>query len=180
MRRLTVCLFVAAGLMGAAPATAAPAKPDKASVAAAEKLLDAIHYDQLLNRTIDALVAEQQKTFPQRLEEEVGQPIPDDLKAQIFDVIAKSMRGAITSSRPELRRGLALIYASRFTEAEMEHLIQVQTDPVMVKLQSQLPGIMVEASALGEAAVQREMPHMTKEIERVVKEYAAKDGKPAT
>jgi hypothetical protein len=179
MRRSLTCLGLVAALSLSAPLVAAPPAPDAARMAAAARLLEAIHYDSLVDRTMDALIADQQKTFPQRLEAEIGSPLPDDLKAQIFDVIAQSIRSAMTVNRAEMRRGVALMYASRFTAPEIEHLIQLQTDPVMLKMQAEMPGIMTESAALGQAAIQREMPNMTKKLEALIKNYYGKDGKPA-
>lgn len=145
--------------------------PDAASLAAADRLLDAMHFDRLIDGTIEALIADAQKTFPQQLEERLGQPLPKELKDQLFAVIAASMRNAMSANRAEMRRGTALIYASRFSRAELEHLIELQKDPVMAKMQVEMPGIATESTALGRAAVAREMPHMAERIQQVVKDY---------
>ena len=150
--------------------------PDPAALAAADRLLDAMHYDSLIDRTIEALVAEAQKTFPQQMEQRLGQPLPKELKDQLFAVIAASMRNSMSANRAEMRRGTALIYASRFSIAEIEHLIELQKDPVMAKMQAEMPGIATESTALGRAAVSREMPHMAERIQQVVKDYYAAHG----
>lgn len=179
MSRLLLALRLAVIVSAAAPAAAAPAAPDAARMAAAGRLLDALHYDELTDRTVEAMIAEAQKTFPKQVEERIGQPLPIDLRDKLFAAIAGSIRHAMSENRANLRRGTAMIYASRFTEPEIEHLIAIQKDPVMVKMQAEVPQIMTESAALGSAAVQSELPRMTRAIEQIVKDYyAAGRGKP--
>jgi hypothetical protein len=180
-------LLFAAAL--AAPATSSPPPrqapaivsvvrlaPDAAQLAAAERLLQALHYDKIVDRTTDALVADAQKSFPDQLEQRLGKAVPKELKDKLFAAIASSMRGAMSNNRVEMRRGAALIYASRFTAAELDHLAELQKDPVLVKMQAELPGIAAESTALGRAAVERELPRMTANIEQAVKDYYASHG----
>ena len=145
-------------------------------MAAAERLVDAINYDSLMDRTVAAMIADQQKSFPQRLEAQVGKPLPDDLKAGIFELIATSIRTAMSESRADMRRGTALIYASRFTATELDHLAAMQRDPVMIKMQSQLPQIAAESAALGRAAVEREQPRMLEAIKKYFERYEREKG----
>ena len=181
MSKLVLRAGLAALLCFAAPALAAPAAPDVARTEAAEKLLDAMNYDRLVDRTIDAMIADAEKNFPAQMEARVGQPLPVDLKDKLFAVIAKSIRRAMADNRANIRRGTAMIYTSRFTAAEIEHLVELQKDPVMVKMQAELPQIMAESAALGRAAVEGEMPRMQTDLEQVVKDYfAANSDKPAT
>ena len=76
----------------------------------------------------------------------------------------------------EAKKRLAEPAASRFTIAEIEHLIELQKDPVMAKMQAEMPGIATESTALGRAAVSREMPRMAERIQQVVKDYYAAHG----
>jgi hypothetical protein len=180
MSRLAKLVAVVA-LCAATPAIAAPSGPDPARMAAADRLLDAMHYDSLIERTTSAYIAEAEKTFPAQLEQKIGQPIPAELKDKLFAVIVSTIRKSIDENRAELRRGTAMIYASRFTTAEIERLIQLQSDPVMIKMQQELPQIMTESVALGRAAMQRELPGLASSIEQVVKDYYAEQkASPAT
>ena len=173
MLRASLKIVSALALSLAAPAMAAPSAPDPARMAAADKLLDAMHYDSLIERTTSAYIADAEKTFPAQLEQKIGQPLPAELKDKLFAVIASTIRKSIDENRTELRRGTAMIYASRFTAAEIEHLIRLQGDPVMIKMQQELPQIMTESVALGHAAIQRELPGLASSIEQVVKDYYA-------
>jgi hypothetical protein len=166
-------VFATAALCVATPAIAAPSGPDPARMAAADRLLDAMHYDSLIERTTSAYIAEAEKTFPAQLEQKIGQPLPAELKDKLFAVIASTIRKGIEDNRAALRRGTAMIYASRFTAAEIEHLIKLQGDPEMIKMQQEMPQIMTESIALGHAAMEREMPGLASSIEQVVKDYYA-------
>jgi hypothetical protein len=181
MRRLAAfCLFVSIGCAQAV-AAAPTGAPDPTRIAAAEKLLDKMHFDQLTDRTVEAMIADAQKAFPAQLEARMGQALPAVLKDKLFAVIAASLRRGMTLNRANMRRGTVMIYASRFTAPELAHMIELQNDPVMVKMQAELPQIMAESAALGSAAMQSEMPRMAKDIEQIVKDYFAANGdKPAT
>jgi hypothetical protein len=179
--RASLKIVSALALSLAAPAMAAPSAPDPARMAAADKLLDAMHYDSLIERTSSAYIAEAKKTFPAQLEQRLGQQLPKELKDKLFAVIAQTIRKSVDENRVELRRGTAMIYASRFTTAEIEHLTRLQSDPVMVKMQQEMPQIVTESAALGQAALQRELPGLTSSIEQVVKDYYAEQkASPAT
>lgn len=174
-----ICLVGAALCLGA-PGLAVPA-PDAARIAAAEKLLDAMHFNEMSDRTIEATIAESQKTFPQRLEQQLKQPLPAELRDKLFAIIASSIRRSMAENRVQIRRGVALMYASRFTAAELKHVTDIQKDPVMVKMQQAMPQIAAESIALATAAMAGEVPRMTQEIEAAVKEYfATKGAKPST
>ena len=72
---------------------------------------------------------------------------------------------------PNLRKGTALIYASRFSAVEIEQLTVLQRDPLMVKMQREMPQIMAETIALSQAMVRREMPRLVEEIKAIVEDH---------
>jgi hypothetical protein len=179
MGRLIAGLFLFASMTGpsAVAQAATPvqthsiAQIDPARMAAAERLLVSMDYDKLMDRTMDALISDAQKSLPQQLEAALKQPLPADLNDKLLALIISSMRRAMAGSRAEMRKGSALIYASRFTAPEIDHLIELQKDPVMVKMLAQLPQITTEGAAMGQAAMEREMPRLKKEIEAMVTDY---------
>ena len=176
---------LAASPLSAAPAAPpqAPASPrlDPAAVAAANRLLDAMNYDQLVDRTMNAMIAEAERTIPQKLEAASGTAIPDDLKAKLTTVISDFMHRLATANRAEMREGTALIYARHFTASEIDHMIELQHDPVMLKMQAELPQIMAESLALSQASLDRETPRMMEQLKSVIEEYERnKGGKPST
>ena len=81
--RRTIGLVGLAAICLAAPASAAPAGSDAARVAAAQKLLDAMHYDNLIDRTLDAVVAEAQHTIAANLDKGLDKPLPAELVTRI-------------------------------------------------------------------------------------------------
>jgi hypothetical protein len=91
------------------------------------------------------------------------------------------MRRSASANRADVRKGVLLIYARHFTVAEIDHMVEMMRDPVMVKMQAQMPQIMVESMALGQASMNREMPRMMEELKAVIEDYVRNKGqKPAT
>lgn len=188
MRVFLIGLIAAASpltpLAAAPPTTVVAVSPpqvDPAAIAAANRLLDAMDYDRLLDRTTSAAIAEAEKSIPARLEAASPQPIPDDLKAKLSTLIVNFMRRSASANRADVRKGVVLIYARHFTVAEIDHMVEMMHDPVMVKMQAQMPQIIVESMALGQASMNREMPRMMEELKAVIEDYVRNKGqKPAT
>ena len=170
-------LILVAAISGAGPVWAATPQtpPDPDRIAAAERLLAALNYDALIDRMTEAMIAESEKSMPDqlaRMAEALGKdPPPPELLAKVQSRVSKAFRDTMRENRSELRRGTALIYASRFTAAEIDHIAELQKDPVMIKMQAELPAISAEGTALGRAAFTQKMPEVMKDIEALVEEY---------
>lgn len=169
-------LLAAVALGAAVPAAAAP---DAARVAAAERMLDATDYDATVARTVDAMIVEQQRQFRTRLEQQTGQAVPDALATRLFAEIEVAIRSAMARHRKTVRDGTALIYANRFTAAELDRMAVLQADPVMVRMRKELPGIMTESMMLSRAMLDSELPAMKQRIEAVVLDYVRTHGRGA-
>src|SRR4051812_37418546 len=103
MRRSLPILFAAATAISSsalgAPAAAPPAPAsqpqavvDPAALAAANRLLDAMKYDQLIDRMMDAMIADAERNIPTRLETMAKTSLPEDLKAKLTTIISNDMR----------------------------------------------------------------------------------------
>ena len=167
MLRLTLLLAPLA-LAFAAPLHAAP---DPARIAAAGRLLDAMKYEETMDRTVDAMIAEQKRVFPQQLEQVLGSSPPAELVTKVQQAIETHVRVAFARNRIKNREGTALIYASHFTAAELDRLAKIQAEPVMAKMRSELPQITTESMALAMAGMQSTQNEMRQDIERIIKEY---------
>jgi hypothetical protein len=166
-------LLAAVAFAAAVPAAAAP---DAARMAAAERMLDATDYDATVARTVDAMIVEQQRQFRARLEQQTGRAVPDELANRLFAEIEVAIRSAMARHRKRVREGTALIYANRFTAAELDRLAALQSDPVMVRMRKELPGIMTESMMLSRAMLESELPAMKQRIEAVVLDYMRTHG----
>ena len=170
-------LVLVAGISCGSPvfAEAPQSTPEPARMAAADRLMTALNFETLIDRMIEATIAESEKSLPDqlaRMAEAAGEGAPPrELLALVQSRLGEAFRTAMRGSRPELRRGTALIYASRFTAAEIDHITELQKDPVMVKMQAELPGISAEGQALGRAVMSRKMPEVIKEIQSLVEQY---------
>jgi hypothetical protein len=60
-------------------------------------------------------------------------------------------------------------------------MIELQHDPVLVKMQAELPQIMTESMALSQASLDQETPRMMEQLKAVIEGYERNKGeKPAT
>jgi len=169
----------ALSLLLSGPAIAqAPARTavDPSRLAAAEALLDAMHYDRQVERTIDAIIVEVDRSIDKDLNADLSEKLPPDLIARIKDIAATHMHGLFKDHGAELRRGTALIYANHFTAPELHHLAQLQSDPVLVKMQDQMPKIAADNMALTQAVVSQEQDKVRDEVMAAVRDYLQNKG----
>jgi hypothetical protein len=169
-------IALAATLCAAAPAIAAQASPDSARIAAAEHLLKAMNYDVQMDRTIEAIIGEVERSIDQGLNKQMDEPLPAEVLAKIKAIAETHLRMSFAKHRPALRRGTALIYAKHFTVAELDRMATLQSDPVMVKMQAEIPEIMAETMALSQAMSAEGQDEMRKEVQAVVEDYLRTKG----
>ena len=171
------CLNIVLAAALCAASAAAGAQPvDNARIAAAEHLLKAMNYDAQMDRTIEAIIGEVEHSIDQRLNKQMDEPLPPEVLTKIKKIAESHLRGSFAKHRPDLRRGAALIYAKHFTVAELEHMAKLQSDPVMVKMQAEIPQIMAETMALSQAMSAEGQDEMRKEVQAVVEEYLRNKG----
>lgn len=175
--RILLLLALPLSLIGAAPG-GSPA-PNPARFAAASRLLEAMHYDSTLDRTIDAMSSEMRKSLAEKIRAQSGNALSDQTIAKIGQAIEDHVRLTMAKHRSNLRRGMTLIYASHFSAAELNRLAAIQSDPVMVKMLAETPQLSAESMALAQAAIGQEEAALKAEIETIIREnLSAKDGTP--
>jgi len=111
--RHLLALASVAAFCTAVPASAEGTTADASRLTAASKLLEAMHYDTLIDRTLDAIVAESQRAVAANLNQGVDEPLPASLITKIQGIVENHIRQAIGDHRADLKRGTALIYADR-------------------------------------------------------------------
>jgi hypothetical protein len=175
-------MVIAASVASAAPAPAPAPGPIAADkLAAAERFLDSVHYDDLVQRTLESVMAESQRALEARLKAEFGNAMPAQMVSKVSTIARRHIDTAIKGNRSALRRGTATIYAKHFTVAELNRLTEMQADPVMEKYLVELPRISAESMALSRAAMEREQESMADEIKALFDDYArTKEGSPST
>ena len=165
-----------AALCLSSPALAAPSTPDAARIAAAGKLLNAMHYDAQTEKTLDAVIAEVQRSLRENLNKTLSEPLPPEVTAKIAGIAETHLRQSFNAHRAEMKRGTELIYARHFTAAELERLAALQSDPVMAKMQMEMPEIMAESMALSQGLAATAQAGLQQEIQAVVLEYLKTHG----
>ncbi len=164
------------------PATSSPGVADPAALAAAERMMDAMNYDKLIDDMMTAMVAQARLSIPEQIEkmaEQAGEELPADFKERLVAIVVGSLERSTKGKTAELRRDTALIYARHFTAAEIDRMTELQKDPVMVKMQAKMPAIMAESMAMSQKTLAEEMPRMIEDVKQMVAEYKAlqeKDG----
>ena len=156
-----------AAFCAAVPANAEGTAADAPRLAAASKLLEAMHYDTLIDRTLDAIVAESQRAIAANLNQSADEPLPASLVTKIQGIVEIHIRQAIGDRH--------------FTTEELGRLAQLQADPVMAKMQAETPAIAAETRALSSGLAANARGKVEEEVKAAVVEYLhTKDGKPAT
>ena len=188
MRALFWLGSCAAAVSIAVPAVAAPptwspaaAVVDPERLAAADRLLVAMHYDSLVDRTMESVIVQIQNDMPAKLNASMDEPLPTDIVTKLQRMVGVHIRAAFTEHRAEMKRGTELIYCKHFTAYELDRLAQMQSDPVMIKMQSEMPQIATESMKLGQAVVANEIPKLQDEAKALILEYVSGvKEKPAT
>src|SRR5690349_5459939 len=153
---------------------------DPSRIAAAEALLDAMHYDRQIQRTLDAIIVEVDRSIDKDLTEGMAEKLPPELITRIKGIAETHMHGMFEEHGAELKRGTALIYATHFTVPELRHLAELQSDPVLVKMQDQLPKIAADNMALTQAVISQESDKVREEVIAAVQDYLQKKGSKPT
>lgn len=170
-----------AASVASAPPVAGPAPIAADNLAAAERFLNAVHYDELVEKTLDKVMVESQRALEAKLKSEFGNAMPAHLVSEVSAIARRHVDSAIKDNRSLLRKGTATIYAKHFTAAELDRLTKIQADPVMEKYLVELPQISAESMALSRAAMDREQQSMADEIKALFEDFArSKDRPPST
>jgi len=169
------CMAAAALLFASSAAAQHPVRsaPDPARVAAAGAYLDAMHYDRQIGRTVDAIVAQISRSLDAELSADPSVKLPPELIAKVKNIAATHIRSAFAEHGAELKRGTALIYASHFTVPELQHLAQLQSDPVIARMQEEMPQIAADTMALMQDMARQESEKVRDEVTIAVKDYLA-------
>lgn len=170
--------IIVAAVLSASPAHAAEVHsiaPER--MAAAERFLDSMNYDQLVERTLETVMAESQRALEAKLTNDFGNSMSGSVVREISAIARRHVDKALKDNRSVLKRGTATIYASHFTTEELERLATIQTDPVMVKYLGELPQISAESLALSRAAMEKEQSSMAAEIRVLIENYARGTGR---
>lgn len=113
------------------PATASP--PDSARLAAARAVIEA-------SGTADAMVAGMKAALP--AQKAMNTQLPDEFWTRV--------EKRLTQDAPQLADSIAIVYATNFTQPELEALTAFYRSPTGVRLRELQPQIIAEASAIGQ------------------------------
>ncbi len=157
------------------PATSQPRLDPKALVAA-ERLLGAMDYDRMMERTLSATLANMAPMLKQSLETRTGQAVDDELVRRLTAIQAEFLRGSMINS-PSMRRAVATIYASKLTAAELDHLARLYRDPVMRKWTEVGPVVAAEMMPLVQRVMESQRGELERRVKAAVVNYYAEQGK---
>lgn len=149
------------------PAFAQETDVSPEGLAAAENLLEAMDYDELMARIVDGMVAEQRVQMRTMLEQS-GEEISPQLIEDATEVIQRHSRDVIMGNLDELRIATAHIYAANLSAEDLERLAVLQADPVMKRFNAAMPAMMQDTMALTMALVIEAQPAMQSELMEVI------------
>jgi len=167
-------MFIAGlALLFQVPAAAAPSAQQ---IAAAERLLKAQDYDSTLDHTMNVMIEEMKRSFPQRMNAGQPEPLAPEFIAKLEEMVERHLRVHFAKNRAKMKRATSLIYAEHFTVAELDRLAAIQADPVMRKMQKEAPKIAADTMGLAQAAWAEAEPALRAEIEAAAREYLKSKG----
>lgn len=169
MRNLISWLIAMTAFL-ATPATAQEQEATPEGVAAAEALLDAMDYDDLMARTVDEMVLEQRNQM-RALVEQSGEEVSDALLEDATEVLTRHSRGMIMGNLDELRTATAYIYAANLSVDDLNRLTVLQSDPVMKRFNAAMPAMMRDTMALTMNLVMEAQPAMQAELMEVIQRH---------
>ena len=172
---LTKTMFIAGFALLLVPVPAAAA-PSAEQIAAAERLLKAQDYDTTIDHTMNVMVEEMKRSFPQRMNANQPEPLAPEFIARLEEMVERHLRVHFAKNRAKMKRATALIYADHFSVAELDRLAAIQGDPVMRKMQREAPKIAADTMGLAQAAWAEAEPALRVEIEAAAREYLKSKG----
>lgn len=173
-RHVLIFAILASGLQLPGVAAAAPAPAhgaiDPATLKAADHMLAAMGYDRMMQRTCDAMVAQIGPMFQKAIEDKTGKPADAALIKQLTGIETDFLQRTIVNS-PDVRRAIATLYASKFTAAELNHLADLYSDPVMHKWTEVAPDMTAKMLPLIQAVVDSHREELEGKIKAAVSSY---------
>jgi uncharacterized protein len=153
IRRAIACLAAATAIVAATPAFCADAAPNPHSLELANKLFAEMHMDQMMDgmmRQMTPMMVEQARKANPNLSAEQAQAVTD--------AVTESMQGLMQ----KLQARMIPLYASTFTEKELQDLVTFYEGPSGQAMLAKMPVLM---SKLGPTMAEL-TPEMTADVQR--------------
>lgn len=163
----------------AAPAPTAHVRIDPQALAAADRLLTAMGYERMMQRTVDEMVVNMAPVLKKSLETRTARKVDDELVRRLMAIQADFLRTTLINSA-DMRRAVATIYASRFTTAELDHLSALYKDPIMRKWADVAPSAAAQMMPLVQSVMESRRDELEQRVKAAVVNYYAEQGKGPT
>lgn len=178
-------LFLAAAtaIPPAAPSPTAPAvaahaaKPDKATIAEAIRLLDTDDFDENAVRSADLAVGVLLASMVEGIQKQYGEEAPLELVEQLRATIHDFTIAKMKSHLPEMKRQAAEVYAQEFTKDELVRLRELHSDPVAIKARKRGGIMQPRLMKIGVDTMRGERPELDAKIRKLVEDYLEAHGK---
>lgn len=133
MMRATGWILIAAAVLAGLAGRAAAQAPDKARLSAARQVLEASGTVDIMVQALKAAIPAQRAANP---------AIP----AEFWTRFETRMMGDL----PQLVDSIAVLYASRFTQQELQGLLAFHRSPLGRRVRQLQPGLVSESTAMGQ------------------------------
>ena len=161
----------------APPSSVASPKPvqklDPETIAEATRLLDAEGFEQELIRSSELAVDTMSVGMVERMQKASDEQIPADFIAQLKQAMHDHAVTTMRANLASIKRQAAEIYAKEFTKAELTHMRELATDPVMVKARERRKVIEPQLMMIGIRTMRASQPELEAKIKRLVADYLA-------
>lgn len=153
---------------------AAPAGGGDA-VAAARDLLRATNFEQQLPAMTDQMTNAFMTQMMNQARAE-GRPLTPRMEAELRRLVLEENRATVAASRQAMAEDAAQVYARYFTADEIRELQQLQTSPVMQKMQRVAPQFMGEMARMGMRVTSARAPESRRRIMEALARIRAEEG----
>lgn len=143
---------------------------DATHSAAAAKLLDTMGVDRSMKAGFDAMLG----PALQNVMKSTGMPPVAETE------LRKAFKAWISEDfdMEKVRNQMIVIYASAFTEAELEQLVEFYRSPLGVKTLEKMPVLMQQGAQIGMAEGSEKQPQLKARIQPILDRYARKEADP--
>lgn len=160
------------------PAPVTTVRVDPAALAAADRMLTAMGYDRMMQRTCDAMAAQMGPMLKKGIESKTGETVDDALITRLTKIETDFLRETLVNA-PQIRKAYATLYASKFSVAELDHMAELYRDPVMRKWSEVAPELAAETMPLIQGVVESHRTDLEQKLaSAVVDYYSSKADKP--
>ena len=154
-----------------APISAPQTEPAADALEAARELLRSAHYDEQFAATARQSAEASFAAVTDQLQQQYQDEFPEELRTRFRDVMRQHIEQVIVDMRPTALDDAARVYARYFTAAELRELQDLQSQPVLVKMQRIAPQFMADLTRIGVEGTAHRLPQLIQQMTQIIEDW---------